>query len=212
MPFDGVRGPGSRRGTPKEAPLVIRPVLHLAPRLLAAATLALLATGAQAQKIRPGLWENTVSMKSSGGQAEAAMARMQEQLARMPPEQRAQVEAMMARQGVGPTGKPDAVRTCISPEMAARDEFNPGDSRCRATGHTRSGNTVRFKFACQREGTSSEGEGEFTLVSDTETRGRMSVVTLRQGQSMRMDMDSQSRWLGKDCGELKPLGGAGTKK
>jgi hypothetical protein len=181
-----------------------------APRVLALGTLVAVATlgagGAQAQKIRPGLWENSVTMKSSGGQVEGAMARMQEQLASMPPEQRAQVEAMMARQGMGMApGKPNTARSCISPEMAARDEFHPGDSRCKSTGHSRSGNTVRFKFSCQGEGGGGEGEGEFTLISDKETKGKMSVTTQRQGQTMRMDMESTSRWLGADCGALKPI-------
>ncbi|MBL8343008.1 MAG: DUF3617 domain-containing protein [Rubrivivax sp.] len=186
---------------------MIRITLPAFPQLLAGALLALaFSGGAHAQKVRPGLWENSVSMKSSGGQVEAAMAQMQAQLAAMPPEQRAQIEAMMARQGVGmAAGKPNTVRSCISPEMAARDEFNPGDSNCKATGHSRSGNTVRFKFSCQRDGSTADGEGEFTLVSETETRGKMFVNATRQGQTMRMEMQSQSRWLGKECGELKPI-------
>jgi len=185
---------------------------HIVPasRLVAVTTVALLAAAAGpalAQKIRPGLWENTVSMKSSSGEVEAAMARMQEQMARMPPEQRAQIEAMMARQGVGiGAGKPNTVRSCITAEMAARDQFDPGDRNCRSTGHSRSGNTVRFKFACEHErGTTAEGEGQFTLVSDTETRGKMYVNTVRQGKTMRMDMESTSKWLAADCGDVKPV-------
>ena len=168
-----------------------------------------LAGAAHAQKIKPGLWENTVSMRSSGGQMEAAMAQMQERLAAMPPEQRAQVEAMMARQGMGvAAGKPNTVRNCITPEMAARDDFNPGDGRCKSSGHSRSGNKVKFKFACQSESGSAEGEGEFTLVSDTETRGKMFIDAQRQGRSMRMEMESSSRWVAADCGDVKPLGAA----
>lgn len=191
---------------------MIRIALPVAPQLLALVVLVLAgAPEAQAQKIRPGLWENTVSMKSSDGRMEAAMAQMQEQLARMPPEQRAQVEAMMARQGVGlGAGKPNTVRSCITPEMAARDQFDTGDGRCRSTGHTRSGNVVRFKFMCQadQQGASGDGEGEFTLVSETENRGKMRINATRQGQTMRMEMDTTSRWLGADCGALKPAGGA----
>jgi len=152
-----------------------------------------------------------VSMKSAGGQVEAAMAQMQERLSRMPPEQRAQVEAMMANQGIGmAAGKPNTVRSCISPEMAARDQFDTGDGRCKSTGHTRSGNVVRFKFVCQADqgGGAGEGEGEFTLVSDTENRGKMRINATRQGQTLRMEMDTASRWLGADCGTLKPVGGA----
>lgn len=191
---------------------MIRPLLHFSTRLAAFAAIALLAGGAHAQKIRPGLWENTVAMKSGGGQAEAAMAQMQAQLASMPPEQRAQVEAMMARQGMGVgAGKPNTVRSCISPEMAARDQFHSGDSRCKQTSHTRSGNVVRFKVVCEAEGArgSGEGEGEITLVSETENKGRMTFTTMRQGQTMRMEMETTSRWLGRDCGDVKPMGTGG---
>lgn len=184
----------------------MRHLLDLAPRLLAVATIAVLgASGAHAQKIRPGLWENSVSMKSAGGEIEGAMAQMRDQLARMTPEQRAQVESMMARQGMGmATGKPTTVRTCISPEMASRDEFHPGDGRCKSTGHSRSGNTVRFKFSCEQERGKADGEGEFTLVSETETKGKMWVNSMREGKSFRMDMESSSRWLGANCGDIKP--------
>ncbi len=186
---------------------MIRIDLDIAPRLLTVATIVLLGIGnAQAQKIRPGLWENTVTMKSSGGEAEAAIARMQEQLARMSPEQRAQVEAMMARQGLGlAAGKPNTVRSCITPEMAARNEMASGDGRCKSSGHTRTGNTVRFRFACQGQaGTSGEGEGEFKLISDTETQGKMFINAQLQGRATRMDMESTSRWVAANCGDIRP--------
>ncbi|MBK9135815.1 MAG: DUF3617 domain-containing protein [Betaproteobacteria bacterium] len=187
---------------------MMRHLVVPASRLLVVAALTIVAAGgAQAQKLRPGLWENAVSMKSSDQRVEQAMAQMRAQLASMPPAQRAQVEQMMASQGVGigGAGKPNTVRSCISPEMAARNEFNPGDSRCQSIDHKRTGNVVRFRFSCQNEGTTSQGEGEFTLVSDTETRGKMFVNTQRQGQSMRMDMESTSKWVAADCGNLKPL-------
>lgn len=186
---------------------MLRLVVPPAPRLIAAATLVLLGTihaPALAQKMRPGLWETTVNM---GGEMGAQMARMQQQMANLPPAQRAQIEAMMASQGVGVgVGKPNTVRSCITPEMAARDQFNPGDRNCRSMSHTRSGNTVRFRFACDGErGGTAEGEGEFTIVSDAETRGKMFVNATRQGQTMRMDMQSTSKWLGADCGTVKPV-------
>ena len=97
-------------------------------RLCSCMLLALLATSANAQKITPGLWEHSVTMKSRGGEMEAAMAQMQEQLARMTPEQRKQMEAMMGGQGMGMmAGKPTTVRTCITAEQAARDEIAPPD-------------------------------------------------------------------------------------
>jgi len=199
---------------PVHVPAPLRPISSRRRASLAATFVFALAAGlgtgaAQAQKVKPGLWENAVTMKSSDGRVEAAMAQMRERMASMPPEQRAQMEAMMARQGigVGGAGKPNTVRSCISPEMAARDEFNPGDGRCKSTGHSRTGKTVRFKFSCTGEDgrSSGQGEGEFTLVSDTQTQGKMWVDTQRDGKTMRMEMESSSRWLGADCGTLKPV-------
>ena len=70
---------------------VSRFIVHAAGAAGAAALLA--AAGgahAQPQKLRPGLWEHTVAMKSQSGQMEAAMAQMQKSLASMTPEQRKQ--------------------------------------------------------------------------------------------------------------------------
>src|SRR4051812_45030560 len=102
--------------------------------LIASAALAAAAVAgpaqAQAQKIAPGLWEHTITMKMQGGEMEEGMKRMQEQLASMPPEKRKQIEEMMARQGAGGgpglgagmsmmSGKPTTMKVCITPEQAA---------------------------------------------------------------------------------------------
>ncbi len=175
----------------------------------------LAATAAQAQKIAPGLWEHTITVKSSGA-LEEGMARMQERLAQMPPERRQQMEAMMARQGKGGpgmaagmsmmSGKPTPMKVCITPEQAARDQIGSGQGDCQQVSQERSGKTMKVKFSCQREdGTKMTGEGQFTLVSDKEHNGRMVLDgTMRNGQPMHMEMDQSARWLGSDCGDVKP--------
>src|SRR4051794_26771635 len=68
---------------------------------LAALALAAFCTGASAQQnMKPGLWEITTNMKSASGEMEKARAQMQQQMASMPPEQRKQMEDMMAKQGM----------------------------------------------------------------------------------------------------------------
>jgi hypothetical protein len=176
------------------------------------------ATAASAQKLAPGLWEHTVQMKLQGGQADAGLARMQEQLARMSPEQRQQMEAMMAaRGGGGPgmaaglgmmAGKPSVVKTCITPEQAARDEIPQAQGHCQQVSQERSGKTIKFKFACQAEGPGSmagTGEGQYTLLNDKALSGHMMFDgTARNGQAIRMDMEQTGRWLAADCGDVKP--------
>lgn len=89
-----------------------------------ASTLALVllagaaATSAHAQqKMRPGLWEHSMSMKSQSGQLEAAMAQAQKAMASMPPAQRKQMEQMMAAQGIGISSGPQGqtIKVCIIP-------------------------------------------------------------------------------------------------
>ena len=167
---------------------------------------ALLVAGlpALAQSTKPGLWEITSKM---GGSAEMdkAMAQMQQQMASMPPAQRKQMEDMMAKQGVsvGATGKAITARVCITPEMASRDEMPQHDGNCKQTSKERSGNTVRFKFACTgKEATS--GEGEYTFISDKQHKGRTVVNSTAKGKPERMEMEHSGKWIAADCGDLKP--------
>jgi hypothetical protein len=164
-------------------------------------SLLLCAAPASAQKLAPGLWENISTMKDSSPEGAARMAKMQEQMAKMSPEQRQMMEQMMAKQGGG-----DAMGMMagISPEQAALDYTPSHDARCKSDTVERSGKTLRAKFSCSGEPPSS-GETEFTLSSDKAFSGRVVVTTLRQGQPARMEITQSGRWLAADCGAVKPL-------
>ncbi len=70
------------------------------------ATIALaMATGAAAQTLKPGLWEINNKMQSGSGEMEQAMASMEKQMAGMPPQQRKQMQDMLAKQGMGQAEK-----------------------------------------------------------------------------------------------------------
>ena len=172
---------------------------------LAALLPLLTAVPALAQKITPGLWENSMTMKSGDGEASAAMAQMQQEMARMPPEQRKMMEDMMAKQGVSVSGAGKAItaKVCITPEMASRDELPQTDSNCKQTSKERSGNTVRFKFVCTGKEAAS-GEGEYTMLNDKQHKGRTVVTSTVKGKPERMEIDPTGKWLAADCGDLKP--------
>lgn len=173
--------------------------------LLAQGPLAGSAAQAQPGRMQPGLWEQSVTMKSASGQMEAQMAQMQQQMASMPPEQRKMVEQMMARQGVGmgAAGQPHTVRLCITPEQAERQDVAQHDGNCKQELLQRSGNTLRYRFACTGEHPTS-GEGEYTLASPTSYSGKASVLTQVKGKPEKMDMTTQGRWVSADCGAIKP--------
>ena len=184
----------------------MRPSRH--PLRLLSLTLCLLgvAHAAQAQKLTAGLWENSVTLKSGDGGMDAAMARMQEEFAKMPPEQRKQMEAMMAGRGMamgGAAGKPTAVRVCISKEQAERNELpQDNEGRCKRDALERSGSTLKFKISCSDP--VSTGEGSFNFTSDKAYSGNMVMNVSREGRPMRMEIQQEGKWLGADCGGLKP--------
>jgi hypothetical protein len=184
----------------RRRPLVARLCAPL-PALLFA---TLIGTTAHAQKAAPGLWEHTMQMKSQSGQIEAGLAQMREELARMPPEQRQQMEQMMAQRGLGISPAGTAARVCITPEQAARDQMPQPDGRCSQQSVQRSGNVLKIKFVCSGD-PPARGEGEYTFSSDKAFSGRMQVDTVVQGKPEQMTMTSSSRWLGADCGAIVPM-------
>ncbi len=188
--------------------LMNRPAL-IALHVVAVAAL-LVGAPARAQKLAPGLWEHSMTMKSSDPRMAEGMARMQKELAAMPVEQRKQMEALMAAQGMnmgmaaGAGGPAIVAKACLTPEQAARDEMTPpSEGDCKQTSMQRSGNTLRMKFSCtgKRQAT---GEGEYTLESPKAHRGRTVVDTVEGGKTVRMEMTHTGRWLAADCGAVKP--------
>lgn len=170
--------------------------------LLCLGLMTLGTTSALAQpRLQPGLWEH--SMTTLNDKNNEAMAKARQQMAAMPPEQRKQMEAMMAQHGVamGSPGQAMNLKVCITPEQAARDEMPAREGKCKQTRTERTGNTLRFAFTCED---GSSGEGEYTLQSPKAHTGRMTVNAMRNGKTERMEMQHSGRWLAADCGSLKP--------
>ncbi|MFS2034650.1 DUF3617 domain-containing protein [Polaromonas sp. CT11-55] len=174
--------------------------------LLAGATLAF-AAGAYAQTTKPGLWEITNKMQSSSGEMEKAMANMEKQMASMPPEQRKQMQDMMAKQGMSMgsgSGGGMSMKVCITKEMAERNELpqqQQGD--CKTTRSPGSGNTMKFSYACTQP--PSSGEGVMTFNGDTGYTMKMNTTTTVKGKPEKMTMDATGKWLSADCGNIKPI-------
>lgn len=187
------------------------------PMLRSCAALGLIAcaTLTHAQGLQPGLWEITTQMQGAqGGQMAGAMDQMNQQMASMSPEQRKMVQDMMAKQGVqmgGPAaGGGMRVKVCLTKEMAERNEI-PAERRgdCKHTQSARMGNTMKYSFSCTNP--PSSGEGEVTLQGREAYSTKMAMTTMVKGQSEKMDMQGNGKWLGADCGNIKPLGQAAGK-
>ena len=176
-----------------------------ARHILAAAALTALALPAAGQTLKPGLWEVTNKMQTSSGEMEKSMAQMQQQMASMPPEQRRMMEEMMAKQGMKMGGGMN-VRTCMTKEMVERNEMPSQHGDCKTTSQARTGNTMKFAFSCTNP--PSTGEGQVTFVSSEAYTTRVVVNTSVGGKPEKMNMQGSGKWLGADCGAIKPPGQA----
>lgn len=181
------------------------PIRHTALACLSSALF--IAVPCSAQNMKPGLWEVNNKMQSSNGQLEQAMAMMHEQMAQMTPEQRKSMQDMMAKNGLQmPTvgaGGSMSVKMCMTRDMAAANKMPIQDvGNCT---HKRSavvGNTMKVSFSCSKP--EASGDGQVTFNSDKAYAMKMRVTTSASGKPETMNMDATGRWLGADCGDIKP--------
>jgi hypothetical protein len=175
--------------------------------VVAAAACAALALPLSAQTLKPGLWE--ISNKMDNPEINQQMAQMQQQLAAMPPEQRKQMEAMMAQRGMKMgtgAGGVTSMQICMTKEMTERNDLwmqQQQQSNCKITSQSRSGNTMKMAYSCPNP--PSSGEGEFTYNGSDAYSSRMTVTSMRGGKPQVMKMEGSGKWLGADCGNIKPI-------
>lgn len=172
------------------------------PSLLAC-VLAAACLPVSAQTMKPGLWE--IHNKVNNAELDGAMAEMQKQMAQMSPQERKQMEAMMAQQGVkiAPgSGGGMAVQMCMTKEMVERNDV-PMQDGCRLTRNQRSGSTTHVAFTCTNP--PSSGEGQFTMQGPEAYTSRMTMKSAMAGRTETTTMEARGKWLRADCGNVKPV-------
>ncbi|MBC7610469.1 MAG: DUF3617 domain-containing protein [Polaromonas sp.] len=174
------------------------------------ASFGLSPNSAGVQTMKPGLWEMN-STVGANPETDKAMAKMQEQMASMTPEQRKMMEDMMAKSGMsmgnavgGAAGGAMVVRTCVSKEMAGRSQMpmqQQGD--CSSTIGDQSSTGMKLKFSCVNP--PSSGESQFSFSGDKAYKMKMKVNTTVAGKPQTTTIDGAGKWLAADCGGIKPM-------
>jgi Protein of unknown function (DUF3617) len=156
--------------------------------------------------LKSGLWEIT-SKTTLNGQA---MPNMGDMLKNMSPAQRKQMEAMMAKQGVSmPSAAADGSTTakvCMTPQHIAQGALTQpgGTQNCSQQAVQQIGNTMKFSFVCTQP--AAQGEGVATWNSDnTQFTNKVKMRSERNGKPYESEMEGGGKWLGADCGNVKPL-------
>ncbi|MCF6781118.1 DUF3617 domain-containing protein [Stutzerimonas stutzeri] len=170
-------------------------------RLLTALTFTALSFSlpAQAAPIQPGLWEFSSRNVEVDGQEMPGMNEMLEQLQNLPPEQRKMMEDMLAAQGVQLGGQ--GVRICLSEAQVSAEALPFSDQPdCTQEITERSERRWKFSFSCPE----ASGQGETRFISEREFVSVMETSYSVGGEQGSSRMESHARWVGEDCGTLKP--------
>jgi hypothetical protein len=148
---------------------------------------------------KPGLWETSVTMQMPG------MGIPEDRLAKMTPEQRAQVETMMSSR-MGRGAQPITHKSCETPETLKREQTYGADQgrTCKATPVSSSGSKQVIQISCENENMKSEGTITVETPDSEHFSGTIVMHVNNQGRNMDMTQKISGKWISSDCGDVKP--------
>ncbi len=147
--------------------------------------------------VKEGLWEITVTHSMSGMPAIANIP--PDALAKMPPEQRARVEAAMKG---GPST--DVRKECITKEKLEKHSvFSNNRGDCTRTVVNSTGSKLEVKIHCEEKQASTDGTLVLETAGSDHVKGTMQSVTNANGHTMNMNFTFSSKYLGPACGDVK---------
>jgi hypothetical protein len=179
----------------RDDPAMTTTTLRLCAAALLAAAPAL--SLAQTAPIKPGLWEVKSEPGADGKTASGPADRLQG----LSPQARAQVEAAMKQKGVA-LDAGGATRICFTRE--SMDPARWGDSaNCKTDYGTRTSSAWKWRSVCTQPEMTIDGEA--TFASPESYRVHTTTRRKRGAETRTSERTVQARWLGADCGDLKPF-------
>jgi hypothetical protein len=160
----------------------------------------LLAQAQTAPPIKPGLWQVQSEREVNGQKAPDPMERMKD----LPPEARKQMEAMMKKRGVDMGEVGGGRKVCHTRESLDQGRWK-GDSneRCKTDITGRSASAWKWHSVCTQP--ESEMDGEALFANPENYTVKMLMTSQHQGKPQAMRMTITAKWIGADCGDLKPM-------
>jgi hypothetical protein len=153
------------------------------------------ADGMSSLNVKEGLWEVSVTHSMSG--MPSAPNIPPDALAKMPPDQRAKIEAMMG-------GKPTVTRQCVTKEkLQQHTAFSNARGDCTYNVTNSTATKVEAKFHCTDKGGASDGNYLMEATGLDSVKGTAHIVTNADGHNMTMDFTITSKYLGAACGDVK---------
>ena len=146
-----------------------------------------------------GLWEVATHPQIAG-----ALPISDEQLQKLPPDQRAKFEAaMQAALARGAMAR--VFKECMTPEKRSRG-FNAGEDHgkdCQAKVVTNNASEFEAHRECLTEDGKQSTDVHFRVLSSDHVTGTVTAVITRGAKTMTVNSTMEAKWLGSDCGTVK---------
>jgi hypothetical protein len=171
----------------------------------AALALAVQPVAAQTPPVKPGLWQ-VQKYESDSPRGAGRGADMGEALKRMKPEARQRMEAMMKERGIEPGAGgpgPTGMKMCLDRQSLEQGRWQGRQGRCTTDYISRTDKAWKWKATCTQP--DSRTEGETTFAGSEGFTTTLAMTTTLDGQPRTTRTSMTLKWLGDDCGGLKPL-------
>jgi Protein of unknown function (DUF3617) len=179
--------------------------------LLSCLALAAIAAGPlPVPPVKPGLWEARMSALDADGH-EVASPELAA-LARLSPEARARMMDAMKGRGVSMPDANGATKACLTKELFESGGWEQMASAagCTTNYSTLSGTSWKWHSSCTALKSESDGEAVF---NGTESyRTKVTTTATVMGKTKTSTRIVQGKWLGADCGDIKPFTPTGARK
>jgi len=166
--------------------------------------MALLVAGIRAQgsskpPIKPGLWEIKRSSSELDGKKTPDVG---ETLQSLPPQLRERVAAQMRSRGIDMVDSKTS-KMCVSAEILSNDTWLSGRQGCKTSFLSRTSSVWKWRSTCDKPPSTAEGETRFK--GDNSYTSVIDIKMVQDNQNHNAHMEMQGKWLGADCGDLKPF-------
>lgn len=151
--------------------------------------------------IKPGLWEITSTGSTTGVPPIPA-----DVLAQMSPAQRTRIEAAM-KAAIAHSSAPHVFKSCVTEKQLEKgpDFANRSERSCKQTVLKRTASAIEVHVECTGKEKMS-GVFRYRATSREAFRGTTDFAVSNGDRTMTSKRSVEGKWLGADCGSVKPQG------
>ncbi len=158
--------------------------------------------------IKPGLWEVTMTHEAKGTppMPAAERAEMEREMAKMPPEMKAKMEAAV-KNSLANLAKPVVKRSCLLKEDLNKPldfDGGRGDGACTRTVVKSTSTVQEIRLDCSKGTQKSSGTLKMVAANPESWSGSMDGTMSDTGGATETKAKMSGKWLGADCGNVKP--------